>query len=745
MQGYKMVLISSITVVMAFFVTWTTQTQAAATLVGQWEFDGDFTAANDSNYNGNPSGTVTFVPGQNGQAVSFDGGTGVGSYDPAIDKVDSVKLTSASEFNGGLSIMGWIKPDAFPGINEDIRGKVFLSHDQSCCGSQFMGFDFGIGSSGELIYWMNDFNDNRIWGKTSSGTIALGGWAHVAVTWDGNPSGGIQLYLNGAPVSTTLNFLNTFAGLNSTGLLPVRIGASFARSDNVIRGFDGSIDHISVWKGALSAEAILADYNNTRNTAPVANAGPDQPAHVGHMVTLDGSGSTDADGDPLTYAWTFISKPIGSNAILNNPTSVNPSFTPDKIGEYEVSLTVNDGKVPNEPPSPIATINTVNSCPIACIQTPSDDVRVGNVVMLDGSCSRDPDEDLIIYSWAFVSKPIGSNAELSDPTAVSPTFVADKSGSYVVSLVVNDGTCVNMSEPVTISTRNVSPVADAGPDQLIIEIGSTVCLDGTQSYDPDGDDITYQWSFTSKPDGSNASLENADTPTPCFVADVRGDYIIQLAVTDPSGANDTDCVKVSFDNLKPVAHAGTGGAVVVGKPFTLDGSGSMDANGDDLTYKWSFTSVPAGSQCTIQDPIAMTTTFVPDVAGTYVVQLVVNDGDLGSDPSSIQIQVITEQTAAIIAVQDCQEVIVLLDPAVFKNANMQNTMINKLNAVIANIEAGNYADALGQLQNDILKKTDGCANATKPDKNDWITTCPAQGSVYPNILIAIDAVEALMQ
>ena len=78
---------------------------------------------------------------------------------------------------------------------------------------------------------------------------------------------------------------------------------------------------------------------------------------------------------------------------------------------------------------------------------------------------------------------------------------------------------------------------------------------------------------------------------------------------------------------------------------------------------------------------------------------------------------------------------------------MQNTMINKLNAVIANIEAGNYEDALGQLQNDILKKTDGCATSGEPDKNDWIidTDCEAQMLVYQSIQDAIVAVEALMQ
>jgi hypothetical protein len=51
---------------------------------------------------------------------------------------------------------------------------------------------------------------------------------------------------------------------------------------------------------------------------------------------------------------------------------------------------------------------------------------------------------------------------------------------------------------------------------------------------------------------------------------------------------------------------------------------------------------------------------------------------------------------------------------------MRNELIKKLNAVIARIEAGHYRDALEQLQDDILAKTDGCAKVGAPDKNDWI-------------------------
>ncbi len=72
-------------------------------------------------------------------------------------------------------------------------------------------------------------------------------------------------------------------------------------------------------------------------------------------------------------------------------------------------------------------------------------------------------------------------------------------------------------------------------------------------------------------------------------------------------------------------------------------------------------------------------------------------------------------------------------------------MINKLNAVIANIEAGNYEDALGQLRNDILGKTDGCVNNGSPDKNDWIKDCAAQGMVYPCIQRSIMVVEGLIE
>jgi len=70
----------------------------------------------------------------------------------------------------------------------------------------------------------------------------------------------------------------------------------------------------------------------------------------------------------------------------------------------------------------------------------------------------------------------------------------------------------------------------------------------------------------------------------------------------------------------------------------------------------------------------------------------------------------------------------------FNSINSQNALTNKINAALASLDNGNYADALTKLQSDILGKTDGCAVSGAPDKNDWITTCDAQNQIYPMII-----------
>lgn len=187
---------------------------------------------------------------------------------------------------------------------------------------------------------------------------------------------------------------------------------------------------------------------------------------------------------------------------------------------------------------------------------------------------------------------------------------------------------------------NQAPVADAGPDQTV-KVGSTVTLDGSASFDPEGGPLGFQWRIVSAPTGSTATLTGADTESPTFVADVVGDYVIELVVTDDRRQTGSDQVLVqAVENRVPIANAGPDQQVTVGSRVTLDGRGSSDPDGDPITFEWRFVSQPDGSTATLTGADTAQPTFTPDVAGEYILELVVTDPDgaTGSDQVKVTAQ-----------------------------------------------------------------------------------------------------------
>jgi hypothetical protein len=89
----------------------------------------------------------------------------------------------------------------------------------------------------------------------------------------------------------------------------------------------------------------LPDVSTSDNHAPVANAGGDLGAVVHVPVALDGSASTDADGNALTFKWQIVAGPPGGNGTFDDSTSAKPNVSFDMQGSYRVSLTVNDGQL----------------------------------------------------------------------------------------------------------------------------------------------------------------------------------------------------------------------------------------------------------------------------------------------------------------------------------------------------------------------------------------------------------------
>lgn len=387
---------------------------------------------------------------------------------------------------------------------------------------------------------------------------------------------------------------------------------------------------------------------SSQNSAPTANAGSDQTAEIGTLVTLDGSGSSDPDGDALSYSWAIDVLPQGSTTALSDDTAVRPTLTPDTVGDYEMTLTVSDGTETSPVNTVTLTATEVNTPPIANAGT-DQNVVTGDEVNLDGSLSEDPDGDLITYDWAFASVPEGSIASLSDASILNPTFTADIDGEFVLELSVSDGIAQSESDMVTITatTANATPVANAGADQNVVP-GSLVVLDGSGSSDADGDGLLYSWSLQSVPENSTAVLDDQAAISPGFTADLEGTYVASLVVNDGIEDSTPDSVTITAatPNSIPAADAGADREAEVCEEVLLDGSGSTDADGDPLTYAWSFNSVPDGSSSQLQDSDKESSRFVPDTSGAYVARLAVSDESSTSEPDTVIISVSTGNTTA---------------------------------------------------------------------------------------------------
>ena len=222
-------------------------------------------------------------------------------------------------------------------------------------------------------------------------------------------------------------------------------------------------------------------------------------------------------------------------------------------------------------------------------------------------------------------------------------------------------------------SANQSPTAEAGSN-LTISSTSTITLDGSSSYDPDGDPLTYHWAFDTLPAGS--ALDESVAPflvndttdaQTSFVADTEGTYVVSLIVTDALGESSTpDRVTVTIKTAElPKADAGEDVTKAVGDTVTLDGSGSSDITGRDLSYSWTFAQVPSHSELTeLSSAETSAPTFTPDVSGLYLIALVVNNGLLPSEADTVVVRVSATESDIPVAVagddkaeEDCTHVV----------------------------------------------------------------------------------------
>ncbi|MGA1842195.1 MAG: PKD domain-containing protein [bacterium] len=183
----------------------------------------------------------------------------------------------------------------------------------------------------------------------------------------------------------------------------------------------------------------------------------------------------------------------------------------------------------------------------------------------------------------------------------------------------------NSNEVRYLSTENLAPIADAGPD-LTKDEGLTVTLDGSCSVDPDGNIISYNWIQLT---GTNVELTDSNLYQASFIAPDIGPggelLTFQLTVTDDEDLQSTDICEVNVSNVDdppintpPTAEANGPYTGTEGQAVSFSSAGSGDVNGDSLTYNWNFGDGAISSNANPSH------TYVQN--GVYNVTLTLNDG-----------------------------------------------------------------------------------------------------------------------
>jgi PKD repeat protein len=302
-------------------------------------------------------------------------------------------------------------------------------------------------------------------------------------------------------------------------------------------------------------------------------------------------------------------------------------------GVYTVTLTVTD----DDGGVGVNTLEvTVNNVAPTVDAGPDVSGYVNVMVTFTGDTSDVGIYDVLTYAWAFGDGATESGTDLIDPTHTYAT-----AGEYTVTLTVTDQDGASDSDTTTATIAkpaNVPPVADAGPDVEAL-LGDEVTFDGSDTYDPNGDDVlTYVWDFG---DDTTASGDDLTAPTHTYAA--VGEYAVILTVTDQDGASDSDTTTATitvFVNSPPVADAGPDLDAKKGVEVTFDGSGTHDPDaGDTLTYAWAFGDGATESGTDLIDP-----THTYAAVGEYIVALTVTDQDGASSTDTATVMVTEANT-----------------------------------------------------------------------------------------------------
>jgi len=309
------------------------------------------------------------------------------------------------------------------------------------------------------------------------------------------------------------------------------------------------------------------------NTAPVASFVAPDLACINTNITFDASLTEDETSENLSYYWDF-----GDS---NKEEGKRIKHIYKRGGVYKVSLSVDDNEDTSCSKDIAQKTIHINTPPIAdagdditiCLKSFDDKYEVS----FNGSKSKDPDNDSLLYNWDFGDEEKGNGEKVS--------HVYKKGGEYEVSLTVDDNLnsyCSTDADTLKL-VLNKPPKASAGKDKnRKICLGNEITFDASSTLTEEGENLTYQWDLD---DGNKAEGKNIK-----HIYAKGGKYNVKLTASDDKGmkcSKDTDTVTVIV-NSKPFVSLKGPELVCVDDKVSFDASASRDPDGDSLKYYWNF-------------------------------------------------------------------------------------------------------------------------------------------------------------
>ena len=321
---------------------------------------------------------------------------------------------------------------------------------------------------------------------------------------------------------------------------------------------------------------------------------PDCPDSVGEgqSFTCDGSGSR---GWIITdYAWDFGDGGAGSGVTVNHTYDDGPNL-------HDVTLTVTDRLGRSDSQTTQVTVN--NLPPVADAGGPYA-CQTGAKIQLSGTCT-DPsqvDSESLDLTWADFS-----GAAISEPTFTCPDTV----GEVTVTLTCTDKDGASDQDSASVTVVEQGPTADADGPYIGI-VGDPVSFDGSGSI-PAETIVSYDWDFGDGETGTGVTVSHTYA--------VSGTFDVTLTVSDGTVQDsDTTTADITKKDGEPIPTIQVEEIPKSsGQCYTFDGSGSVDPDGEIVSYDWDL-----GDDTTASGDIVIVEHCYEE-SGTYTVTLTVTD------------------------------------------------------------------------------------------------------------------------